>query len=108
MEQMLRPPKQRGTMNPILVEMAIVILFLALSTSVVVRLIAAANVTRSRARMNPRHPRDGTHRGAGKGGPCWRQHLQRLRRKSLFGENCGGFNGRLCGDKRRFPTRYAL
>ena len=45
MEQMLRPPKQRGTMNPILVEMAIVILFLALSTSVVVRLIAAANVT---------------------------------------------------------------
>ena len=45
MEQMLRPPKQRGTMNPILVEMAIVILFLALSTSVVVRLIAAANET---------------------------------------------------------------
>ena len=45
MEQMLRPPKQRGTMNPILVEMAIVILCLALSTSVVVRLIAAANVT---------------------------------------------------------------
>ncbi|NCB06192.1 MAG: hypothetical protein EOM69_11835 [Clostridia bacterium] len=45
MEQMLRPPKQRGTMSPILIEMVIVILFLALSTSVVVRLIAAANTT---------------------------------------------------------------
>ena len=45
MEQMLRPPKKRGVFSPILIEMTIVILFLALSTSVVVRLIAAANIT---------------------------------------------------------------
>ena len=45
MEQMLRPPKKRGVFSPILIEMTIVILFLALSTSVVIRLIAAANVT---------------------------------------------------------------
>ena len=45
MEQMLRPPKKRGVFSPILIEMTIVILFLALSTSVVVRLIAVANIT---------------------------------------------------------------
>ena len=45
MEQMLRPPEKRGVFSPILIEMTIVILFLALSTSVVVRLIAVANIT---------------------------------------------------------------
>ena len=44
-ETMLLPPKKRGVFSPILIEMTIVILFLALSTSVVIRLIAAANVT---------------------------------------------------------------
>lgn len=44
-ETILLPPKKRGVFSPILIEMTIVILFLALSTSVVIRLIAAANVT---------------------------------------------------------------
>jgi hypothetical protein len=45
METMLRPPKKRGVFNPILIELTIVILFFALSTSVVIRLIAAADAT---------------------------------------------------------------
>ncbi len=45
MEQMLRPPKKRGVFSPILIELILVILFLAISTSVVIRMIAAANTT---------------------------------------------------------------
>jgi hypothetical protein len=45
MEQSLRPPKKRGVFSPVLIELTIVILFFALSTSVVVRLIAAAGST---------------------------------------------------------------
>ena len=42
---LLIPPKKRGVFSPVLVELIIVILFFALSTSVVVRLIAAADLT---------------------------------------------------------------
>ena len=42
---MLVPPKKRGVFSPVLVELIIVILFFALSTSVIVRLIASADVT---------------------------------------------------------------
>ena len=45
MEQMLRPPKKRGVFSPILIELILVILFLAISASVVIRMIAAANTT---------------------------------------------------------------
>ena len=45
MEQMLQPPKKRGVFSPILIELILVILFLAISTSVVIRVIAAANTT---------------------------------------------------------------
>ena len=45
MTHMLRPPKKRGTFSPVLIELTIVILFFALSTSVIVRLIAAAGAT---------------------------------------------------------------
>ncbi len=41
----LRPPKKRGVFSPVLLELTIVILFFALSTSVIVRLISAASVT---------------------------------------------------------------
>ncbi len=44
-QQMLQPPKKRGVYNLVLLELVIVILFFALSTSVIVRLIAAANMT---------------------------------------------------------------
>ena len=44
-EQMLLPPKKRGVFSPVLIELTIVILFFALSASVIVRLIAAANTT---------------------------------------------------------------
>ncbi len=44
-DQMLVPPKKRGVFSPVLIELTIVILFFALSTSVVVRLIAAAGST---------------------------------------------------------------
>lgn len=42
---LLVPPKKRGVFSPVLVELIIVILFFALSTSVIVRLIASADVT---------------------------------------------------------------
>ena len=42
---MLVPPKKRGVFSPVLLELVIVILFFALSTSVIVRLIAAADLT---------------------------------------------------------------
>ncbi len=44
-DSILRPPKKRGVFSPVLIELTIVILFFALSTSVVVRLIAAADST---------------------------------------------------------------
>ena len=53
-EWMLRPPKRRGMFSPILIELTIVILFFALSTSVVVQLIAAAGAT---ARESEYHAR---------------------------------------------------
>lgn len=42
-ETMLRPPKKQSVFSPVLIELTIVILFFALSTSIVVRLIAAAS-----------------------------------------------------------------
>lgn len=44
-DQMLVPPKKRGVFSPVLIELTIVILFFALSASVIVRLITAANAT---------------------------------------------------------------
>lgn len=44
-QAMLQPPRKRGTFSPVLLELTIVILFFALSTSVIVRLIAAAGTT---------------------------------------------------------------
>jgi hypothetical protein len=44
-DTILRPPKKRGVFSPVLIELTIVILFFALSTSVIVRLIAAAGTT---------------------------------------------------------------
>ena len=44
-DSMLIPPKKRGFFNPVLIELTIVILFFALSASVIVRLIVAANAT---------------------------------------------------------------
>jgi hypothetical protein len=53
-ESMLRPPKKRGVFSPILIELTIVILFFALSTSIVVQLIAAAGTA---ARESEYHAR---------------------------------------------------
>lgn len=39
----LRPPKKKSVFSPVLIELTIVILFFALSTSVIVQLISAAN-----------------------------------------------------------------
>jgi Tfp pilus assembly protein PilV len=50
----LRPPKKRSVFNPVLIELTIVILFFALSTSVIVQLISAANTT---ARESEYHAR---------------------------------------------------
>jgi hypothetical protein len=44
-DQMLTPPKKRSSFSPVLIELTIVILFFALSASVIVRLITAANAT---------------------------------------------------------------
>lgn len=44
-QPMLQMPKKRGVFSPVLLELVIVILFFALSTSVIVRLIAAADLT---------------------------------------------------------------
>ena len=53
-EPMLTPPKKRSVFSPILIELTIVILFFALSTSVVVQLIAAASAS---ARESDYHAR---------------------------------------------------
>jgi hypothetical protein len=53
-EQMLRPPKKRSLFSPVLIELTCVILFFALSTSVIVQLIAAASAT---ARESEYHAR---------------------------------------------------
>jgi len=53
-EQALRPPKKRGAFSPVLIELTIVILFFALSTSIVVRLIAAASAVSSESRFHAR------------------------------------------------------
>lgn len=53
-ESMLRPPKKHGVFSPILIELTIVILFFALSTSIVVQLIAAAGTA---ARESEYHAR---------------------------------------------------
>ena len=53
-EPMLTPPKKRSVFSPILIELTIVILFFALSTSVVVQLIAAASAS---ARESEYHAR---------------------------------------------------
>jgi len=45
MDQMLTLPKKRSSFSPVLIELTIVILFFALSASVIVRLITAANAT---------------------------------------------------------------
>lgn len=42
---LLTPPTKRSVFNPVLVELIMVILFFALSTSIIVRLIAAADTT---------------------------------------------------------------
>ena len=44
-QPMLLPPKKRGFFSPVLMELTIVILFFALSASVIVRLIAVADTT---------------------------------------------------------------
>ena len=44
-DQMLTPPKKRSSFSPVLIELTIVILFFALSASVIVRLITVANAT---------------------------------------------------------------
>lgn len=53
-DNVLRPPKKRGVFSPVLLELTIVILFFALSVSVVVRLISAAGET---ARESEYHAR---------------------------------------------------
>jgi hypothetical protein len=50
----LRPPKKRSVFSPVLIELTIVILFFALSTSVIIQLISAANMT---ARESEYHAR---------------------------------------------------
>ena len=44
-DQMLTPPKKQSSFSPVLIELTIVILFFALSASVIVRLITVANAT---------------------------------------------------------------
>ncbi len=50
----LRPPKKRGVFSPVLLELTIVILFFALSTSVIVRLISAASTTAQESEFHAR------------------------------------------------------
>lgn len=50
----LRPPKKRGVFSPVLLELTIVILFFALSTSVIVRLISAASATAQESEYHAR------------------------------------------------------
>ena len=44
-QPMLLPPKKRSSFSPVLIELTIVILFFALSASVITRLIAVADTT---------------------------------------------------------------
>ncbi len=53
-ETVLIPPKQRTGLSPVLVELTIVILFFALSMSVIIRLIAAANGTAKQSEFESR------------------------------------------------------
>lgn len=53
-QPMLQPPRKRGVFSPVLLELVIVILFFALSTSVIVRLIAAADMTAQRSSYESR------------------------------------------------------
>ena len=54
MEASLRPPKKRGVFSPVLIELTIVILFFALSASVIIRLIAAAATTAKESEYHAR------------------------------------------------------
>ncbi len=53
-EQLLRPVKRSGTFSPVLMELTIIILFFALSTSIVVRLIATASAVSNESRYHAR------------------------------------------------------
>ena len=53
-EQPLRPVKRSGTFSPVLMELTIIILFFALSTSIVVRLIATASAVSNESRYHAR------------------------------------------------------
>jgi len=53
-EQPLRPLKRRGVFSPVLIELTVVILFFALSTSIVVQLIAAASAISNESRDHAR------------------------------------------------------
>jgi len=53
-EQPLRPVKRPGTFSPVLMELTIIILFFALSTSIVVRLIATASAVSNESRYHAR------------------------------------------------------
>jgi hypothetical protein len=53
-EQPLRPVKRSGSFSPVLMELTIIILFFALSTSIVVRLIASASVISNESRYHAR------------------------------------------------------
>lgn len=53
-EQPLRSLKRRGVFSPVLIELTVVILFFALSTSIVVQLIAAASAVSNESRDHAR------------------------------------------------------
>ena len=53
-QPMLLPPKKRSSFSPVLIELTIVILFFALSTSIVVQLIAAASAVSNESRYHAR------------------------------------------------------
>lgn len=53
-ESSLRPLKRHGVFSPVLIELTIVILFFALSTSIVVRLIASASEISNESRFHAR------------------------------------------------------
>jgi hypothetical protein len=53
-DQPLRPLKRSGTFSPVLMELTIIILFFAISTSIVVRLIASASAISEESRYHTR------------------------------------------------------
>ena len=53
-EQPLRPIKRSGAFSPVLMELTIIILFFAISTSIVVRLIASASAISDESRYHAR------------------------------------------------------